>query len=117
MTAETTGREQASAEAIARQLAHVRSARILGWLTPVAAVLFVVTLPLAFFALYMPSEAEDHTLLVLTNLFVAAMPFVIMLTAIAAWLFHKGGAYRAALRVCFVPVANMAAIAVLAALQ
>ncbi len=86
-------------------------------ITVIYGIGLVASAPLAMFALTRaPAEGVAETAFFFLNLSIAALPFTIALSLAAAWIYHRGGALRAAFLPHLLPLVNVAAILILRAL-
>ena len=99
---------------------QLRRRRLTVWqwvITIVYGIGLVFSAPLAMFALTRaPAEGVAETAFFFLNLSIAALPFTIALSLAAAWIYHRGGAVRAAFVPHLFPLLNIAVILLLRAL-
>lgn len=86
-------------------------------LTVLYGLLLLVSLPFALRALMMgPVEGVSQGLFFAMNLAVAAIPFTIGVCLTASWMYHRGGAQRAAFVPYAIPLVNIALALIMRAL-
>lgn len=77
-------------------------------LTILYLLLLLASLPVAMRALILaPAEGVSEGLFFAMTLAVAAVPFTIMVCLVASWMYHRGGAQRAAFIPYAIPVLNV----------
>lgn len=96
----------------------MRRYRLWHWLLTIVYGLFMVlSLPFAMRSLMMgPGEDVPEGLFFAMNLAIAAVPFTIGVCLVASWMYHRGGAQRAAFIPYAIPLLNIAIAMVLRAL-
>ena len=86
-------------------------------LTVIYGLLLVASLPLALVTLTLtPAEGVSEGLFFAMSLAVAAVPFTIAVCLTASWMYHLGGAQRAAFVPYAIPLLNIAIALVMRAL-
>jgi len=98
---------------------QLRRRRLTIWqwvITLIYGIGLVFSAPLAMFALTRaPAEGVAETAFFFLNLSIAALPFTIALSLAAAWIYHRGGAVRAAFIPHLFPLVNIAIALILRA--
>ncbi len=85
-------------------------------LTVVFSLIFLLSLPFAMRSLLVgPAEGVGQTMFMFMNLSVAAFPFTVLLTMVAGWMYHRGGAQKTGFGVYIIPFVNIAIIFLLRA--
>ncbi|WP_425405701.1 hypothetical protein [Hwanghaeella sp.] len=81
-------------------------------------LLMLASLPSALVALKLtPAEGTSEGLFFAMSLAIAAIPFTIAVCLTASWMYHKGGAQRAAFIPYAIPLINIAAALILRSLM
>lgn len=95
----------------------IRRYRPLHWfLTGIYGVVLLGSLVTAFLSLFAaPQEGQSESVFFALNLAIAALPFTIAVCLTASWMYHNGGAHRAAFIPYAIPLVNIGIVLILKA--
>lgn len=98
-----------SANSSVNDVLSMRQCRPWHWvLTILYGLLLLLSLPFALRSLMVgPADGVSEGLFFAMNLAIAAVPFTIAVCLVASWIYHRGGAQRAAFVPYGIPVVNV----------